>query len=77
MEMIPIVDGLGVEFEGKVSVVQLNAVQKANTKLQNRLGLRGHPSFAVLDGNGSVVQQFFGPQAEATLREAMESVMGQ
>ncbi len=59
MEMTPIVDGLSEKFEGQISVVQLNAAQEANTKLQTRLGLRGHPSFAVIDADGSVVQPFF------------------
>ena len=77
MAMMPIVDGLGEEFEGQVSVVQLNTAQKANARLQNQWSLRGHPSFALLDDEDSVVQRFFGPQAEAGLREAMESVISQ
>jgi thioredoxin-like negative regulator of GroEL len=77
MEMMPIVDGLSEEFEGQVSVVQLNAAQEANARMQNQWGLRGHPSFAVLDANGSIVQQFFGPQPAATLREAMESIISE
>ena len=77
MAMTPIVNGLEAEFEGKVSVVQLNAAQKANAALQSQWGLRGHPSFAVLDENGSVVKLFFGPQVETDLREAMDSVMSQ
>ena len=75
--MMPIVNGLGEEFEGKVSAIQLNAAREANARLQNHWGLRGHPTFAVIDANDSVVQQFFGPQSEATLREAMEAVMDQ
>jgi thioredoxin-like negative regulator of GroEL len=77
MEMMPIVDRLSQEFEGKASVVQLDAAQEDNARLQNRWGLTGHPSFALLDENGSVVQQFFGPQTEAGLREAIESVASQ
>ena len=75
--MMPIVNGLEAEFEGKVAAIQLNAAQEANAKLQNQWGLRGHPTFAVIDANDNVVQQFFGPQEEATLRAAMEAVMDQ
>ena len=72
--MMPIVNGLQQEFEGRVSVVQLNADQKENAEFQSQLDLRGHPSFAVLEDDGSVVQRFFGPQTEAALRQAMASV---
>jgi protein-disulfide isomerase-like protein with CxxC motif len=75
--MMPIVNGLEAEFEGKVAAIQLNAAQEANERLQTQWGLRGHPTFAVIDANDNLVQQFFGPQAEATLRAAMEAVMDQ
>jgi hypothetical protein len=68
------VNGLGEEFEGQVDVVQLNAEEKDNAELQSQLDLRGHPSFAVLDGDDLVVQRYFGPQTEATLRQAIASV---
>jgi thioredoxin-like negative regulator of GroEL len=75
--MMPIVNGLDEEFEGKVSTVQLNAAEEANAMLQNQWGLRGHPTFALVDANDSVVQLFFGPQPEAVLREAMETLVVQ
>jgi protein-disulfide isomerase-like protein with CxxC motif len=75
MEMVPIVNGLDEEFEGKMSVIQLNAAVEANEKLQNQWGLRGHPTFALVDANDSVVQLLFGPQPEAVLREAMEPLV--
>ena len=75
--MMPIVNGLEAEFEGKVSAIQLNAAQEANEKLQNQWGLRGHPTFALVDASDSVVQLLFGPQPEAVLREAMEALVVQ
>jgi thioredoxin-like negative regulator of GroEL len=75
--MMPIVNGLDEEFEGKVSTVQLNAAEEANAMLQNQWGLRGHPTFALVDANDSVVQLFFGPQPEAVLREAMKTLVVQ
>ena len=77
MEMMPIVDGLKAEFEGKVSVFQLDAGQPINANLQQQWGLRGHPSFAILDDNDNVVQQFFGPQPKMVLRQAIEVVARQ
>ncbi len=77
MEMMPIVDGLEEEFEGRVSTHQMDGNEAANARLQAELGLRGHPSFAILDDNGRVVQQFFGPQPENVLRQAMQAVARQ
>ena len=69
-----IVDGLNEEFEGRVSAVRLDAAQSANASLQAEYGLRGHPSFVVLDHEDRVTQRFFGPQTELILRKSMESV---
>ena len=80
MEMIPIVDGLSEEFdrpEGPVSVIQLNAALSTNARLQADFGLTGHPSFVVLDYEGRVIQRFFGPQTELTLRQSMEAIASQ
>ena len=73
--MTPIVDGLESEFAGQVKVQQLDANETENAQLQQQYGLRGHPTFAVLDRNGRVVQTFIGPQAEEVLREAITSVI--
>jgi len=77
MEMMPIVNGLQEEFEGRVSTHQLDASEAANAKLQSDLGLRGHPSFAVLDADSQVSERFFGPLTEVVLRQAMEAVASQ
>ena len=72
--MTPIVDGLEEEFGGQVSIIRLDAAQPENAELQNQYGLRGHPSFAVIDGNNQVTQTFFGPQPAGQLRTAIQSV---
>lgn len=74
MEMTPIVDGLTEEFEGRVAVERLDASVPENVQLQAEYGVRGHPSFVVLSGEGRPVQTFLGPQPEETLREAMSAV---
>ena len=75
--MTPIVNRLGEEFEDQVAVIQLNAGQQANVELQSRYDLHGHPSFALIDGEGLVVQRFFGSQEEGVLRQAMMTVTSQ
>ena len=72
--MIPIVNGLNEEFEGRVSALRLDAAQSTNARLQTEYDLRGHPSFVVLDSEGRVTQRFFGPQTEGVLRQSMEAV---
>ena len=72
--MSPIVDGLESDFAGRARVVQLDANEAENAKLQEQYGLRGHPTFAVLDRNGRVVQTFIGPQTEEVLRAALTAV---
>lgn len=73
--MAPIVDGLRVEFEGQVKVQQLDAAESDNERLQQKYGLRGHPTFVVLDENGRAVQTFIGPQTADVLREAITAVI--
>jgi protein-disulfide isomerase len=74
--MFPIVDGIEAEFAGQVAVIRLNAQGTEITQLMNSYGVRGHPSFVVLDGKDEVAQRFTGPQTEETLREAMAAVAG-
>jgi thioredoxin-like negative regulator of GroEL len=73
--MEPIVDGLEKEFAGQITVARLDADEEENGQLQQQYGLRGHPTFAVLDRNGRVVQTFIGPQAEGVLHEALTAVI--
>ena len=72
--MMPIVNGLEEAFSGSVAVVRLNGSIPGEQRLAQRYGLRSHPSFAVLDAQGEVSRQFFGPQSEETLRTAMNAV---
>jgi putative thioredoxin len=73
--MTPIVDGLENDFAGLITVLQLDANQPENAQLQQQYGLRGHPTFVVLDMNGRPVQTFIGPQPEEILREAITAVI--
>jgi len=73
--MTPIVDGLKNEFAGQVNVSQLNAEEANNARLQQQYGLRGHPTFVLLDENGRSAQTFIGPQTEEILREAITTVI--
>ncbi|MBK9053633.1 MAG: hypothetical protein IPL78_22845 [Chloroflexi bacterium] len=73
--MEPIVDGLEQEFAGQIAVLRLNADDPVNAQLMQDMGLRGHPSFAVLDTQANITARFFGPQTAATLREAIQDAL--
>lgn len=67
-------NGLEDEFVGEVTIIRLNAADRNVAALQSQYGLRGHPAFAVLDGEDELVDRFFGPQRAETLRTAMDEV---
>lgn len=72
--MAPIVNGLQNDFTERATVMQLDANEADNAQLQHEYGLRGHPTFVVLDENGRAVQTFVGPQTKETLHEALTAV---
>jgi thioredoxin-like negative regulator of GroEL len=73
--MMPIVNGLEEEFAGEINIARLNVGDGDHAALQTQYGLRGHPSFVVLDDGGAIAERFFGPQSAETLRAAMEQVL--
>ena len=75
--MMPIVNGLEDEFKGQFTILRLDANVPANERLQASYGMRGHPTFLVLDEAGGVAAQFFGLQSVEILREAMTAVSPQ
>ena len=73
--MTPIVDGLESEFISQATVLQLDANEAENAKMQQQFGMRGHPTFAILDQNGRVLQTFIGPQTKAVLHDAITAAI--
>lgn len=72
--MTPIVNGLADDYADTLNVYRLNAAEPDVLALQQQYGVRGHPSFALLDSDGMVMQRFLGPQDEQLLREAIEAL---
>lgn len=73
--MEPIVNGLEIVYGSKVDFRALDASLPENLQIQAGYGLRGHPTFAVLDENGQVTASFIGPQEQAVLEEAITAVL--
>lgn len=74
---MPIVDGLGEEFSGRVAVYQLDTALESNAALQRQWNLRGHPTIAMIDSSGELVQSFYGSYPKENLQQAMEAVAGE
>jgi hypothetical protein len=70
--MMLIVNELEEEFAGQVTIYRLDALVPDNARLQREYGLQGHPSFAVLDGNGRLSARFWGLESAERLRQALE-----
>ena len=67
-------NGLEAEYGEKIQFYRLDANNPDNQPIQNELNLRGHPSVAILDQNGNVVQQFFGVQPAEAIIPHLEAV---
>lgn len=72
--MLPIVNGLEAEFGEQIKVERLDAAKQENADLMAEFGVRGHPTFVVVDADGQVQQTFVGPQTGETLRDALTAV---
>lgn len=72
--MSPIVNRLENEFAGEITVQRLDVNQPENAEIQQAYNLRGHPTFAVLNGSGEVVNRYFGVVDEIVLRQDMQAI---
>ena len=69
--MLPLVDELATEMEGKVKVTKINIDENPNAPTQ--YGVRGIPTFMVFKG-GQVVDTRVGGMSKSQLTEWVESV---
>ena len=68
-------NGLEAEFEGRIDFLRLNAAEAENGRIQQKYGLRGHPSVAILDKEGQVVERYFGAETAVTLKNVMQDLV--
>lgn len=59
----------------ELKVYALDAAVSENEALQTELGLRGHPSVALLDAEGQVTNRYFGLQTAETMDEAVQNLL--
>jgi thioredoxin-like negative regulator of GroEL len=71
--MAPVVHGLESEYEDRIRFTYLDVDSAAVTPFRQELGVRGIPQFYLLDGDGTVIQQWTGLLPETVLADAIES----
>lgn len=72
--MKPIVHGLEAQYTGKIQFTYLDVDDPATADLRQALRFRGQPQFVLLDGEGNVLQQWFGFVAAQDFRLVFDSV---
>ncbi len=73
--MAPIVHGLEVEYNNQINFVYLDVDDTANADYLKQLGYRYQPHFILIDGQGSVLQQWLGPVEVGDFRIAFDSYL--
>ena len=73
--MKPIVHGLEAEYHTQIRFTYLDVDDAATTQFKQALGYRYQPEFYLLDGDGNVVQKWFGPVTKESFVDAFGLVL--
>lgn len=71
--MIPIVDELSTEYEGKVKVVKMNVDE--NTDSPGKYNVMSIPTFIIFKG-GEAVTTFVGAKSKEDMKKELDAVIG-
>jgi hypothetical protein len=74
--MQPIVYGLEAQHENQIDFVYVNIDDPASDAYKERYGFRYQPHFVLVDGQGEVVQEWFGIVEEAEFEQAFVNLAG-
>lgn len=70
--MQPIVDGLEGEFSQRIAFEKVDADTDEGQTLLRLYGLRGHPSYVIVDTTGSRLWRSSGQTSESALRNQIK-----
>jgi thioredoxin-related protein len=70
----PVVDRLERELQGQAQVLRLNVMDDVGGALAMRYGVRGVPTFVLLDGAGKVALTQAGMLSRAEITAAVEKL---
>ena len=69
-------NGLDSEYDdSQIDFMRIDANSPDGGALQRSYSLRGHPSIALVNAEGEVVQKFVGEQSAEILRDAIDSLL--
>ncbi|MBT3278901.1 MAG: thioredoxin [Phycisphaerales bacterium] len=71
--LMPVIEELASDFDGKIKFVKVNTDIGQRTAMQ--FGISSIPTLLVFQG-GEVVKKFVGPQPKPTLTEALTEIVG-
>jgi thioredoxin-related protein len=71
----PVVDGLAQTLEGQAQVLRLSVTDDVGGELAMRYGVRGVPTFVLLDGAGEVVLKQVGMPDRAGIEAAVARLL--
>jgi len=73
--MQPIVNGLQAEYKGRLVFEQIDANQEIGRQRLHTYGLRGHPSYVIVDVKGSVLWSATGQLPADLLRAQLQAAV--
>lgn len=73
--MAPVVHGLEVEYFGRIHFVYLDIDDPRNAALKRQYGFRYQPEFRLLDGQGRLVQTWYGSVRADEFRAAFDRLL--
>jgi thioredoxin-related protein len=73
----PVVDGLERELEGRAQVLRLSVMDDVGGGLAMRYGVRGVPTFVLLDRAGEVVLQQAGMPDRDAIQATVTELLGE
>lgn len=68
-QMMPVIDGLAKEYDGRVKFTRLNVDDPANRSQTNKYSVRGVPHFFLVSQTGQLVTQWIGVTPAEQLRQ--------
>lgn len=67
--MQPIVNGLEAEFRNQMAFERFDANRLDGESVMNAYSIRGHPSYLIVDPDGTLLWSFTGAVSANTLRQ--------
>ena len=68
-------DGLQTRYAGRLQVIRLNFNDRQNEKAISALGIRAHPTIAIIRADGTLSRLWLGAPKEGDLEPLIDAVL--